>query len=77
MRAFPGHRVAALTITLVRVGSRLRRGWASQVELQESWLLLNRPWEEEFLHRFHDGASWRLHGHRLPSPRRLGAASAG
>jgi hypothetical protein len=32
---------------------------ASQVELWERWVLLNRPWEEEWLHWAADG---RLHG---------------
>jgi hypothetical protein len=41
----------------------LRRFWADQLELQERLLLLNRPWEEEFLH----WADGELHG-SVPPP---------
>jgi hypothetical protein len=40
----------------------LRRLWAGQVELQERLILLNRPWEEQFLH-WSDG---QLHGTVAP-----------
>jgi hypothetical protein len=40
----------------------LRGSWARQVELQERLLLLNRPWEEEFLH----WADGELHGSVVP-----------
>ena len=45
---------------------RLREFNATQIELQERVLLLNRPWEEEFTHWAHDGHDWQLHGHRPP-----------
>jgi hypothetical protein len=58
--------------------ARLWEFHTAQIELQERWLLLNRPWEEEFLHWSHDGENWQLHGHRLPPPRRrLGTTSTG
>jgi len=36
--------------------------WAEQNELQERLLLLNRPWEEEYLH----WADGELHGSEAP-----------
>lgn len=45
---------------------RLREFNATQIELQERLVLLNRPWEEEFAHWAHDGHDWQLHGHRPP-----------
>ena len=50
-----------------------------EVEQAERQRLLDRPWEEEFLHWAHDGWRWRLHGH-LPPPadgRRLGTTATG
>ncbi len=54
--------------------SRLRRLWsvlrefnATQIELVERQALLDRPWEEDFMHWAHDGQSWQLHGHLVPS----------
>lgn len=44
------------------------RAWADQVELQERAALLNRPWEEEFLHWSGEGPDRRLHG-TVPPPR--------
>jgi hypothetical protein len=46
----------------------LRQFNATQIELQERLLLLNRPWEEECLHWCWDGHGWQLHGNRLPAP---------
>jgi hypothetical protein len=43
------------------------RAWAEQVELQERLALLNRPWEEEFLHWSGEGPDRRLHG-SVPPP---------
>jgi hypothetical protein len=40
----------------------LREAWADQVELHERLILLNRPWEEEFLH----WADGELHGSLTP-----------
>lgn len=56
------------------MGTRFRR-WLTQLrefnagldELYERQALLNRPWEEEFVHWAYDGGEWRLHGH-LPAP---------
>jgi hypothetical protein len=48
----------------VRLMVRLRDFNRAQVELWDRWLLLNRPWEEEWLHWGADGA---LHG-SLPPP---------
>lgn len=58
---------------------RLRDFNATQVELHERLLLLNRPWEEEFMHWAYDGRAWELHGHQLPPPdgRRHGATARG
>jgi hypothetical protein len=47
---------------------RMRAFNAQQVELAERALLLQQPWEEDYLHWAHDGESWRLHGHVLPPP---------
>ncbi len=41
---------------------------AEVTELSERRALLDRPWEEEFLHWAYDGHNWILHGHRLPAP---------
>lgn len=57
----------------------LRRFWSEQSELQQRMALLDRPWEEEFLHWVGEGDSRRLHGH-LPPPngrRRLSVTSGG
>lgn len=50
-----------------RLWSWLREFNATQVELHERFLLLNRPWEEDYLHWAHDGTQWQLHG-QWPSP---------
>jgi hypothetical protein len=46
--------------------SRLRDFNRAQVELWERWLLLSRPWEEEWLHW---GADGDLHGSVAPPER--------
>lgn len=65
---------------------RLRRLWtvlrefnATQLELVERQALLDRPWEEDFMHWAHDGQSWHLHGHLVPphDGRRRGATPEG
>jgi hypothetical protein len=48
---------------LRRLLARVREMSALQNELAERHLLLNRPWEEEFLHWGQDGC---LHGHLVP-----------
>jgi len=56
------------------VWSALRGFVAVQVELHERMALLDRPWEEEFLHWAHG----ELHGWRLPPPgRRIGTTRDG
>lgn len=50
--------------------ARLRDFLGQQAELAERRSLLDRPWEEQFLHWAYDGHEWRLHGHRLPPPGR-------
>lgn len=37
-------------------------------EWEQRRVLLDRPWEEDFLHWVHDQDGWHLHGH-LPPPR--------
>jgi hypothetical protein len=44
----------------------LRRRAAVQEALQERRQLLDRPWEEDFLHWHRDGDRWVLHGHAAP-----------
>ncbi|HVW43148.1 MAG TPA: hypothetical protein VHC18_17550 [Amycolatopsis sp.] len=46
-----------------RFVARFREFLATQAELAERQDLLNRPWEEEFLHWGADGS---LHGDRVP-----------
>lgn len=55
---------------VARTLGRLREFNATQVELHERLLLLNRPWEEELMHWAYDGHAWELHGHQLPPPGR-------
>jgi len=47
---------------VTRVWRAVRAFWAEQNELQERLLLLNRPWEEEYLH----WADGELHGSVAP-----------
>jgi hypothetical protein len=54
--------------TTLRAWRGLREFLAVQVELHERAALLNRPWEEEFLHWAGDGRE--LHGRLLPPPGR-------
>ena len=44
------------------------RAWTDHVELQERFELLNRPWEETFLHWSGEGQDRQLHG-SVPPPR--------
>ncbi len=50
-----------------RLLARVREFNATQVEMQERLLLLNRPEEEKYTHWAYDGHTWQLHGH-LPPP---------
>ena len=54
--------------TTLRAWRALREFLAVQVELHERAALLDRPWEEEFLHWAGDGRE--LHGRLVPPPRR-------
>jgi hypothetical protein len=55
--------LVAIRRALVRVISDLR-------EMDERRALLDRPWEEDFLHWARDERGWQLHGHLTPPPRR-------
>jgi hypothetical protein len=56
----------------------VRRFWAEQAEIQERIVLLNRPWEEDYLHWSGEGAQADLHGRLLPpSGRRRGVTRSG
>ena len=55
--------LVAIRRALVRVVSDLR-------EMDERRALLDRPWEEDFLHWARDERGWHLHGHLTPPPRR-------
>lgn len=48
---------------------RLRTALTTLDELEQRRALLDRPWEEEFLHWAADGS---LHGHRVPPATRRG-----
>jgi len=43
-----------------RLWALLREFNATQIELQEHLLLLNSPWEEEFMRWAYDGNEWQL-----------------
>jgi|GEM_PF-6940677 len=67
------------------MGSWWHRAWravgrflAEQTELQERLALLNRPWEQRYLHWAGDGFDSRLHG-EVPPPtgRRYGVTARG
>ncbi|MDT7555011.1 MAG: hypothetical protein QOI16_3551 [Pseudonocardiales bacterium] len=57
----------SLSDRLHRLGKSLREFDAEVTELHERQRLLNRPWEEDFLHWAFDGQEWHLHG-TLPPP---------
>jgi hypothetical protein len=44
----------------------LRQRAAVQEALQERRQLLERPWEEDYLHWHRDGDRWELHGEQPP-----------
>ena len=56
----------ALNDRLRRIGAALREFDAEVTELNERQRLLNRPWEEDFLHWSYDGERWCLHGRLMP-----------
>jgi hypothetical protein len=41
---------------------------ADYERLHERQQLLDRPWEEDFVHWSWDGQEWQLHGHLTPPP---------
>jgi hypothetical protein len=51
--------------SLERTLDALRKFCAGYARIHERQSLLNRPWEEDFLHFARDGS---LHGHLLSSP---------
>lgn len=53
-----------------RIGRAVRRVADDVRELGERRVLLDRPWEEEFMHWVHDERGWHLHGHLPPPARR-------
>jgi hypothetical protein len=59
---------------LVAVYRVLRRVTGDLRELDERRALLDRPWEEDFLHWAHDEQGWHMHGHLVPPPRRRGSS---
>ena len=58
-----------MTSILRAAAQNLRAYYAAYARLHERRELLNRPWEEEFLHYALDG---KLHGHLLPPPNSRG-----
>ena len=53
---------------LLRALEQVREFFRTQESIYERQLLLNRPWEEEFLHWSWTGQRWELHGHLVPPP---------
>lgn len=57
---------------------RVREFNATQTELHERLIVLNRPWEEEYLHWSWNGHQWQLHGREAPpAGRRRSTTSQG
>ena len=59
--------IVILPVWLQELARRVATVAAEIRELEEGRDLLNRPWDEEFLHWAYDGQQWHLHGHRLPA----------
>jgi hypothetical protein len=59
-----------------RLWRRFRQFNADQVEIRQRLWLINRPWEEEFLHWAYDGHQWQLHGFRTPPDNRHRATTS-
>jgi hypothetical protein len=55
---------------LLRALEQVREFFSTQESIYERQLLLNRPWEEEFLHWSWTGEQWVLHGCLVPPPGR-------
>lgn len=65
------HSLRALT-------AALHRSWRRQVELDERRALLDRPWEEQFLHWSRTADGWELHGTLAPpAGRRVATTRSG
>lgn len=58
--------ITAAYLARRRLWAALRDFNATQIDLAQRQALLDRPWEEDFLHWAHDGKSWQLHGHLVP-----------
>ena len=64
--------------TLRRIGAFLRERWEIHAELHERFALMQRPWEEDFLHWAQDADGPHLHGHLVSgSDRRTGVTRSG
>lgn len=58
-------------ISWLRSASRWLRNLRAQLlELEERRMLVEHPWEEEFLHWSLDGGKWCLHGKLIPPQRK-------
>jgi hypothetical protein len=62
--------IPSMPTLLRRLLERLHGFSADLRELEERRVLLDRPWEEDFLHWARDEQGWRLHGHFVAPPRR-------
>lgn len=56
---------------------RLASFWHTLTELDERRSLIDRPWEERFLHWAWDGGELVLHGELLPPRRRMSTTRGG
>lgn len=63
--------------TTHRILGSLRRLWDDQRELGERQALIDRPWDEEYLHWSFDGQRWHLHGTLLPPDGRRRSVTSG
>lgn len=61
-----GIRISSLAYRMIKW---LHETYTDVCELHERRDLLNRPWEEEYLHWARDEHGWQLHGRYVP-PRR-------
>jgi hypothetical protein len=61
----------------VRTWEALARFWAEQKEIGERLTLLDRPWEERYLHWAWEGGELVLHGELVPSTRRRMSTTRG
>lgn len=60
-----------------KFATAIRSFWGGQNELAEQLALLNRPWEEDFLHWSGDPAHPTLHGRFLPPAGRRRSVTRG